>query len=56
MQILVVSQEFNFHSNNLFKGLIDKRGTCSMSNLPSKVPLLEVMYITAPLYASSVKN
>jgi len=25
----LVSQEFNFHSNNIFKGVINKKGNCS---------------------------
>ena len=51
VQILVVSQEFNFYSNNLFKGIILLK-----DNLPSKVPRLQVMYITAMFYTSSVKT
>jgi hypothetical protein len=27
VDIQVVSQDFNFHSNNLFKGVINKKGT-----------------------------
>ena len=27
----VVSQDFNFHNNNLFKGVLKKKGTCNKS-------------------------
>jgi hypothetical protein len=29
--VWMVNQDFNFHYNNLFKEVIDKKGTCSKS-------------------------